>query len=162
MEEWAPIQEFPGYEVSTHGRIRNENSGHILGQYPNGRGKIQVVMYKDGKNHARAVHKIVATTFGDPGPEGTVPIHIDGDETNNHIDNLQWKDLWFAMKLSRQRKRTLPKDPRPILQVETGIVYPNALVCANQLNGLEDLVLITAQNPNGATYLGSEFRFYRS
>lgn len=162
MEEWAPIEGFENYEVSDEGRIRNENSGHILKQFPNGHDIIQVVMYRDGKNHARAVHKLVAHAFTEVGPEGTVPMHRDGDKRNCRADNLEWKDRWFVHKLTMQRKRTVPRDPRGILMLSTGVVYPNALVCANEINGLEELVLITAQNPHRATYMGSQFEFFKT
>ena len=30
MENWKPIEHFPGYSVSDHGRVRTDKSGKIL------------------------------------------------------------------------------------------------------------------------------------
>lgn len=161
MEVWLPVEEFPGYEVSSHGRVRNDSTQRILGMYDNGGGTLQVVMRRERKNNARAVHKLVAEAFLDLPPEDHVPIHLDGNWLNNHVDNLQWKPRWFAFKRTRQLNRTRPRDPRPVLEVKTGRVYDNALVCAKEIGGLEELVISTAQSRTGATYLGSAYQFHR-
>lgn len=161
LEQWKPIESFPGYEVSDEGRIRSEHSNRCLGIYDNGHGVLQVVLRRDGSNHARAVHRLVAHAFLDPAPDETVvPIFLDRDRTNCRADNLEWRPRWFATKLTRQLKRTVPRDDRRILFVKTGVVYANALECANDLGGLEDLVLLTAQNRWGTTYKGSVIEFY--
>lgn len=161
MEEWRTIEAFPDYEVSSEGRIRSGHTDRCLGIYDNGHGVLQVSMRRDGKPHIRAVHRLVAHAFLDPAPDETVvPVFIDRDRMNCRADNLEWKPRWFATKLSRQLKRTEPRDHRKILFVKTGVIYDNALVCANDIGGLEDLVLLTAQNRWGATYKGSEIDFY--
>lgn len=159
MEEWRDIEEFPSYEVSNMGSIRNIDTGQRLGIYENGSGYLQVVLRRDFKNHARAVHRLVAEAFLDPAPEDCVPIFIDGDHHNTRDTNLMWKPRWFAVKRTMQSKRTIPMDDRPILMVKTEEIFDNALECAKAIGGLEELVLITAQNKHGATYLGSEFKF---
>ena len=160
MEAWLPIEEFPGYEVSSYGRVRNEDTGHVLGVYDNGHGVRQVVMRRNRHPTARAVHRLVATAFLHPPPfEDSVPMHIDGDWGNNAADNLIWKPRWFAVKHTRQAKQEAPRDTRPIRMIKTMRVYPNALECAKDIGGLESLVLLTAQNRHGARYMGSAFEF---
>lgn len=159
MEEWLEIEDFPGYEVSSEGRIRNGNTGLLLGIHDNGHGVKQVVMRRDGRNNARAVHKLVALAYLDPAPDDCVPIHLDGDWNNNAVDNLDWKPRWFAVKRTLQNKRTTPNDDRPVRFVKTGEVYDNSLECARDIGGFEDLVILTAQNRYGATYLGSLIEF---
>lgn len=158
-EDWLDIEDFPNYEVSSHGRVRNASTGYILSQHPNGRGKVQVVMQKDGKNTARAVHKLVATAFISPPPDGAVAIHLDMDCWNNHISNLDYKPLWFANARTRQHHRTVPRDPRPIRAIKTGVVYSNALECAKEIGGLENLVLMAAQSYYKTPYKGTSFEF---
>lgn len=160
MEQWAPIEGIRNYEVSDLGHVRNVNTLRHLGIYDNGSGVMQVVMKENGKAICRAVHKLVAEAFLDMPPEGYVPIHIDDDWTNAAASNLEWKPRWFARKRTAQNKRTVPTDNRPILVVEKEEVYDNALECAKAIGGLEDLVLITARNRHGGSYLGLHFEFY--
>lgn len=159
MEEWKPIEDFPGYEVSDQGRIRNARTEYVLSQYPNGRGRIQVVLYRDGRNNARAVHQLVAKAFLYPAPEGTIPMHLDGDVTNNAVSNLDYKPLLFVMARTRQMKRTVPKDSRRIRHVASGVVYDNSLECAKAIDGFEDLILLTVKHGPDRKYKGSTFEF---
>lgn len=160
MEHWRPIETFPDYEVSDLGGIRNATTLRPLRIFDNGHGVLQVVMSRDRKKVCRSVHRLVADAFLDPAPEDCVPIHIDEDWSNVRADNLVWKPRWFAVARTKQSSRTQPIDNRPILMVKTMEVYDNALECAKAIGGLEKLVLITAQNRHGATYLGSTFEFY--
>lgn len=162
MTQWRPISGFPPYEVSDEGTVRNGDSGHVLGIYDNGGGVKQVVLRRDYKNHARAVHRLVAEAFLDPAPDDCVPMLIDGDHNNMRPDNLVWKPRWYAVKWTRQRRQVEPRDHRPILHVKTGVVYQNALECARSIGGLEDLVILTAQSRWSTTYLGSKFEFYNA
>lgn len=160
MEHWNEIEDFPGYEVSDTGRVRNR-SGHILATGLNGHGTLQVIMFRDGRNHARGVAKLVATYFLDPPPwdQKYAVIQVDGDHRNCSADNLEWKPYWFANRRTRQANQTVPRDSRRVHCVNTGVVYENALECAKEIGGLEDLVILTAQNQHGATYLGRAFQF---
>lgn len=163
MERWAPIEDFPGYEVSDHGRVRN-SSGRILGIYDNGGGTLQVTLRRDGRNNARAVNRLVAIAHISFEDYDHTPMHIDGDATNNHADNLVWKPRWFANRQTRQRNRTVAMDTRGIIIEGDGIRadqhYENALECAREIGGLEEMVLIAAQSRN-TSYMGMNFRFSR-
>lgn len=161
MEQWLPIEEFPGYEVSDLGRVRNEYTHKILGLYDNGSGVIQVVMRRGGRPTARAVHKLVASAFLHPAPEGAVPIHIDNDPENNAAENLLWKPLWFARKRTNELKRTRPLDPRPVRRLSTGKIYLNAREAAKELITLEEMILQSAiYSGRGYSVSGSGWEFY--
>lgn len=162
MEQWKEIPEFPGYEVSDQGQVRNGSTLRILSLHANGRGFIQVTLRRDFNNHIRAVHKLVACAFMDWGPEGTVPIHINGDRRDNTVGNLDWKPLWFALARTQQRNRKAPRDPRPIRALKTGVIFENALHAANELDGLEDEVLKAAQYGPPTTYKGTTFEFVKT
>jgi len=159
MEVWAPIEGFPPYEASDQGRIRNGDSGKLLGLYDNGHGVIQVVLRRGGKNHARAVHRLVAESFDGVPTDDMVPMHRNGDRSDNRYENLVWRTRSFAVKWTRQEKQFVPRDHRRVVHARSGTVYANALECAKDLGGLEDLVLLTAQSLWPTTYLGSKFHF---
>lgn len=108
-ERWLPIKEFPGYEVSDHGRVRSVDrevgsrwgtprafKGKMLSQsLIGGSGKAgrypACTLFRDGKSKQVTVHVLVLTTFVGPRPEkGTHGCHRDDNPMNNHLDNLYW------------------------------------------------------------------------
>lgn len=99
MESWRAIPGEPGYEASSLGRVRSVNR-HV--QTPTGlrrqAGKLcrgtpgrdgHLYIYLPG-NRNRAVHRLVAETFLGPLPVGLQTRHLDGDPSNNRVDNLQY------------------------------------------------------------------------
>jgi hypothetical protein len=89
MEEWKLIEGYENYEVSSHGRVRNNKTGLILKPAYNNCGYIHVSIINTNKT-TRMVHRLVALAFI-PNPENKIQIdHIDNDKTNNNISNLRW------------------------------------------------------------------------
>ena len=62
MEIWLPIKDFENYEISSWGRIRNKK-GQILSPYKNHKGYLKIGLAKDGKDHKKRIHRLVAETF---------------------------------------------------------------------------------------------------
>lgn len=97
-ELWKTVPDWPDYQVSTLGRVKRITAttrnppGHILRiGYPKcGYGK--VTLCTSAKGQDKMVHLLVLETFVGPRPgpeyEGS---HKDGDQTNNRLDNLEWK-----------------------------------------------------------------------
>lgn len=144
MEDWAPIKEFPGYSVSTRGRIRNDKTDRILTLRVNQDGVVYVGLMQDGRQRQRSVALLVATEWI-PRPFGPMdtPINLNGDRYDNTVDNLQWRPRWFAVKYNQQFKHPYENPLMvPIRDVETGREYENSWVCALEHGLLEkDLVL---------------------
>ncbi|MEU8086370.1 HNH endonuclease [Micromonospora sp. NPDC049101] len=91
MEDWKPVGEFPNYDVSSHGRVRNSNTGRILrGARNPASGYVQFWPYSDGRAHARYAHVLVAAAFYGEKPAGFEVDHIDGDRENNRRSNLRY------------------------------------------------------------------------
>lgn len=81
-----------GFAVSNFGRVRG-NSGDLIPQR----------MEEDGSKYVYAdklyyVHVLVAETFLEPSKQWHCVGHIDGDKTNNHVDNLCWVSSLSALE----------------------------------------------------------------
>jgi NUMOD4 motif len=143
-EHWMPIEDFPGYSVSDHGRIRTDKSGRILALNENQYGLLQVGLMRDGEQKHRSVPLLVAKAFLPelPGPFDT-PINLDGDRFNNRVDNLVWRPRWFAIKYNQQFRHPYQNSiMAPVVDLKTGEVSDNSFECAKRYGLLEqDLVL---------------------
>ena len=109
MEEVWKKTHIDIYSVSNRGRVRNDESGHIL--KPTVRSKTapyyKVILVDRSKTkHTCMIHRLVATAFlGEP-PPNCVVNHIDADTFNNNVENLEWvtqsDNLKHAYKLGRK------------------------------------------------------------
>jgi hypothetical protein len=126
MEQWAPLLGYPGYSASTLGRIRNDKRDSLLAIVLTSSQHKYVGLMKDGIQVKRAVSKLVCETFVPVrNPAFTTPVHFDGDLTNCHSNNLDWRPRWFAMKHTIQFKRELPTYPDPVREIRSGELFEN-------------------------------------
>ena len=91
-EEWKDCIEIPGYEISSHGRLRNKENGYILKGYVLDSGYKEYVL-AEPKTHRSIhykAHQLVASAFLGKRPKGMVIDHIDGTRTNHHYTNLRY------------------------------------------------------------------------
>ena len=147
-EVWREIEFFPGYSVSSHGRIRADKSGKLLSLNLNQYGLLQVGLMRKGVQCHRSVPLLVAKAFLEPvaGPFDT-PINLDGDRHNNRVENLVWRPRWFAVKYNQQFKYPAPyRISSKIIDRKTGEVSNGSLECAKRYGLLEDDLVISIAN----------------
>lgn len=89
-EEWRRCSDFPHYEVSSLGRVRNIKTLYVLKPRFIGSGYVQV-QTRNEKTKQTRVHRLVLTAFSGPCPVGCEAAHLDGDKNNNIPSNLAWK-----------------------------------------------------------------------
>ncbi len=144
MEEWKEIDLFPEYSISNYGRVRSNKTDRILALSRNQYGVVQVGLMRNHKQYHRSVPLLVAKAFvPEPGGAFDTPINLDGDRTNNHMDNLVWRPRWFAIRYNQQFRHPYENSiVSPIIDLKTQEVSENSLECAKRYGLLEkDLVL---------------------
>lgn len=83
MEIWKEIKDFPGYSVSNKGRVRKDSTGQIMVLSENG-GYCRITISKH-------VHRLVAEAFIEKPDDTKCWVdHIDGNRSNNNVENLRW------------------------------------------------------------------------
>ena len=87
------IKDYPNYEISATGQIRNRKTGRLLKQFikeSKGGSYMSVFLYNGDGRRMRLVHRLVAETFI-PNPEQLPQVnHIDENSLNNRAENLEW------------------------------------------------------------------------
>lgn len=133
MEEWRKSKQFPNYEGSSEGRIRNSKTGRILKTQINERGYERLTLRRDKKQYSTSVHQVIANAFYDIDDTGLEVNHIDGNKLNNRIDNLEYctrsANTLHALKMNLRK----PPNQIGIKVVETGEVYNSVRECARSI-----------------------------
>jgi HNH endonuclease/NUMOD4 motif len=101
-EEWRPVPEFWGYEVSNLGRVRTWRQVNLRSCKVRSKPlDITPTVNKDGYLHVSLgtgrrgrqkkalVHRLVLEVFGGNG-NGYEADHVNGDKTDNRLANLEW------------------------------------------------------------------------
>lgn len=90
-----PIPRFPGYQITTDGRVwsgpkSNRKNGKWLLPGVDTHDRLFVALYKNSKRHQRLIHRLVLETYIGPCPDGMECRHLDGNHRNNNLYNLCW------------------------------------------------------------------------
>lgn len=102
-EKWVQVKGFPNYAISNYGDIKSvarvvkSRNGYrnkkekILNPDTVKGGYLRVVLYDDNLSKKKyMVHRLVAEHFI-PNPKNKPQVnHLDGDKTNNRLNNLEW------------------------------------------------------------------------
>lgn len=106
--QWAEIEGYEGYMVSSDGRIYSRKRKIIMRQVT-ARNGYKRISLKRGQSVA--VHRLVAKAFI-PNPNNYPEInHIDENKINNSVDNLEWCTRKYNVNYgSCKRKRVLNTD----------------------------------------------------
>lgn len=116
-ERWKAIEDFPGYEVSDRGKVRNSKTGRVLKQQELKQSRrnstlLAVCMMRERKKALKTVHRLVAAAFV-PNPDGLPQVeHINGELFDNRAKNLRWNSHAGIMANKHIRKRINDNNPR--------------------------------------------------
>ncbi|WP_202818652.1 NUMOD4 motif-containing HNH endonuclease [Clostridium botulinum] len=157
QELWKDIKGYEGlYQVSNLGRVKSlmttqsRRSG-ILKSY-NHSGYRRINLYKNGKGKKYYIHRLVAEVFIQNVNNYPEINHIDGNKSNNVIDNLEWctssQNQIHAFKIGLQR---------PNLKVHLGNNY-RGIKC-QLINNISGEVSEFEQMKKASEFLGHHKTF---
>jgi hypothetical protein len=173
IEVWKIIEQFPKYEVSTFGNVKNIETQHILKQnVKNGYKYVSLILDYITKKSV-TVHRLVALTFiSNPENKKTVN-HKDHNPMNNNIVNLEWftqteqnqhsikcdkkiQELIGARKVWRIEKKTDEKlELYPSIKYAAQWIFNNRLTKITEFNdgsSLKSQISAVAQGKKIAAY----------
>lgn len=125
------------YSVSKSGKVRNDETQTLLSLSLQ-QGYCHVTLAIDKKGRRFRVHRLVATAFI-PNPDNKPYVnHIDGNRSNNNVENLEWctpsENTQHAIRTGLRKKTRA----RPIIQYslsgEEMLTFNSATEAARELN----------------------------
>lgn len=109
-EEWRPIPEFDGYEISDLGRVRSlkRRQPKIMSPSKSKRGYMKVALWRNGAPHYHSVHRLVAKVFVPGYRKGLLVCHGPVGNSDNSASNLRW-DTVSANAIDASRLGDIPR-----------------------------------------------------
>lgn len=139
--EWREIEGSPNYMISSKGQPASVIDGVFreLTIGDNGKGYKNVSL---GRGRREYIHRLVAMAFI-PNPNNYKEInHIDGDKSNNAVENLEWCDRSHNLKHAYANDLHDPSNAviamkkshsKPVRIIETGQEFDSVCECARYL-----------------------------
>lgn len=183
MEIWKDILGYEGlYQVSNMGRIKS------LGRIKINHSKIQMVperikslrktkqgyllvdLYKNNIQKTLRVHRIVAEAFIDNAEKKETVNHINGDKSNNKVENLEWatpseQNFHFyknKLKSDKNIKKAIKAmnkaTSKKVLCLDTNIIY-NSLTEAAKFNNISPSTIRKVINGEMKKAAGKKWKY---
>lgn len=160
MTTWREIEEFPDYSVSDEGLVKHDRFNRILRLTQNQQHVVKVGLSLGNEQFTRSVALLVAKAFlPEPvNPNFNTPINLDGDRTNNRVENLMWRPRWFAIKYHQQFTRDSLGYKVPIIEIHSGEKFKNSHEAATTFGLLEKDIALAIMNRTYTFPTYQEFR----
>lgn len=119
-EIWKKIKDFPNYEISSYGRLKNLTTNYILtDRYKKSGYAIASLYIGSKKSYNKYIHRLVAEAFI-PNPNNYPTVnHIDFDKKNNRIENLEWatQSQQSLHNNKKTNKKTITNNMRKVWKI---------------------------------------------
>lgn len=140
-ETWMDVYDFPMYQVSDQGKVRNKRTHKIKSAHYDNDGYLKVTLMNiingNKKTSRKTVHRLVAESFlGGPHPDLQVN-HKNGVKDDNRVVNLEWctgsENVKHAYATGIRKPSGGRGTIRPVRVTELNTVYPNLHECAKAI-----------------------------
>lgn len=177
-EEWKPIEKTNNtYYVSNLGRVKSMDRvvyysdgrkrrfpGKPITPTKNKHGYLQVYI-GSLTNQTQLVHRLVAKAFIKNNSSGDCINHIDGDKTNNNVENLEWcsikENTHHALRTGLMKYQVPSKPVVAYKGADVIGVFPSIRECARKLNCVAKHISDILHGRR-KTYHGFRFEFVNS
>ena len=90
MEVFKKLNDFPNYEISNLGRVKNVKSGKVLTNVVSKKGYFVIKLVNGAIKKTKTIHRLLGIYFLNYGIDGNFIVdHIDNNPLNNDLSNLQ-------------------------------------------------------------------------
>ena len=115
-EDWREIKGYPGYEVSSLGRVRSHKGRTLRVMRPGTTlsGYRTITLRRDNQTYVFSLHRVVAQAFHLNPENLPVVRHLDNNKNNNHKDNLCWGTQSQNIQQSHDEGRQTWSPPKSI------------------------------------------------
>ena len=122
MEKYIVIPGFDNYAVSNRGNLKNIKNGNILKLQTNKSGYNEYTLAQNGIKKNFKIHRLVGILFIPNEDKKPQINHIDGNKTNNNVNNLEW--CTAKENDTHARETGLKNNNKPVeaLDINTGEV----------------------------------------
>lgn len=136
-----PIKNFENlYEITDDGCVVSIRTGRVSRGYKSSKGYL-LFDFRRRKGKCVPVHRLVAEAFI-PNPQNKPQVnHIDGDKTNNKVENLEWvtngENQIHAFKNNLQKGNF--EHPNSKLTLEQVLYIKNNCIAGSKIYGMQTL-----------------------
>lgn len=134
-ELWRDAPGYEGlYRISDQGRVYSlRNRKFLAADTSHPGGYVRYTFSRDNKIYRFLVHRMVASLFV-PNPENKPQVnHKNGVKTDNRASNLEWCTASENQLHSRRQLKNECGVKKPVICLETGIIYPSMTAAAQDL-----------------------------
>ena len=129
MSKWKTLHNYPGYEGSPNGQIRNVRTQRVLSPVLNNKGVPILSLQTDNGQRTVNCRRVLAETFTGEHPGMDVRFR-DPESDSLAIDNLEWCTRSETIQRGYDRGTKKAYRSIPVTVVETGETYETIKACA--------------------------------